>query len=1034
MNERQSEQTVEALAAEFVECLRGGQTPAISDYTERYPQLADEIRDLFPMLARLETLAPRMTGENPGEPRKGDSVGPYLLLGEIGRGGMAIVFDAEDERTGQRVALKILPTVRSEQFRERFRREARSNQRLHHTHIVPVLDSGESAGLQYIAMQRIDGSSLQCVLQDVIAMRSTQSVEKAPATRPPASTVHLMRDPTDDPQQADRRYIGNVVRIGIQVAEAIAHAHAQGVFHRDIKPSNVLLDRQGDAWVTDFGLAKVEGDDLTRTGDIVGTPRYMAPERLRGEFTAASDVYSIGITLYELLAYRPAFMESDRVRLLHQIETARPPALRTLNAAVPRDIETVVSTAISRDPRHRYESVADLAQDLRRAADGEPVRARRPSLPEQFLRWSQTHPALATALSLFLVALLSGLLAVTWQWRRANAFLAQSRTETRRAERERRRAESAEKQQRELAEYQSRVAQSAEETLQLMADLQRQGKPVNADMLAALDAMSKNTNTDAQRKLVSLRIQNGLLKQRAGRMNDAIGDYQTALEQLEPLLRDRPDDVHLVHTAVYCRINLGHALVDIERDQAGIDAYDTALALLESVPDARNDEYGRNLHARARHNAAFAWYKLRDLEKAEAAYREVIPLREQLAAEARPEFRNATILAVAQIYHDLALLRMLQRDRDEALELEKRALQIRDGLRTEHPSNREYQFLYATTLNHIGDVHRSAHRFAEAIPFYEASIDEIEGLIQSSPNAARYRHYLGNGLSNLGSVYVKLRRPRDVVRVMPAAVAAAEHLLEIDNNAIGYLHTIAHGLQHWAQAEHDIGRHDEAEKLFERSLNVHCRLIRERPAVERFRRTLEPLGRQASDFFVSRGQPDHAAQVWQRCLKQAGDQSRVCSSAAWFYCSGPTETRDPALAIELAKRAIDSEGPDTALLRTLGTAEYRAGRFRDAADTLATCIESAGNPAAFERFVLAACHFELGDPAKANEQYTLAVEWWVTQSALAASQEQKLTDLHADVKRVLKRNTDAREAARILLAQQRRAVVRHTTAWLGSAP
>ena len=200
--------------------------------------------------------------------------------------------------------------------------------------------------------------------------------------------------------------------IGIQVAEALEYAHHQGTLHRDIKPSNLLLDGQGTVWVADFGLAKAsDSDDLTHTGDIVGTLRYMAPERFEGRCDAGSDVYSLGLTLYELLARRPAFNKVDRAELIRQVTCEEPPRLRRLDPTVPRDLETIVHTAIEREPARRYAGAAALADDLRRFLAGRPVRARRISRAEHAWRWCRRNPA-AAALVATVLALCA--LAVAW--------------------------------------------------------------------------------------------------------------------------------------------------------------------------------------------------------------------------------------------------------------------------------------------------------------------------------------------------------------------------------------------------------------------------------------------------------------------------------------------------------------------------------------------------------------------------------------------------------------------------------------------
>ena len=187
-----------------------------------------------------------------------------------------------------------------------------------------------------------------------------------------------------------------VARIGVQVADALAYAHAQGIVHRDIKPSNLLLDTHGIVWVTDFGLAKADDQqNLTDTGDILGTLRYMPPEAFGGKVDSRGDVYALGLTLYEMLALRPAFDEKERGQLVRQVTGEAPPPLRKLDAEVPRDMETIIQKAIEREPSHRYASASELADDLRRFVDDEPIRARRTGYAERLARWGRRNPALA---------------------------------------------------------------------------------------------------------------------------------------------------------------------------------------------------------------------------------------------------------------------------------------------------------------------------------------------------------------------------------------------------------------------------------------------------------------------------------------------------------------------------------------------------------------------------------------------------------------------------------------------------------------
>jgi WD40 repeat protein/tetratricopeptide (TPR) repeat protein len=240
-----------------------------------------------------------------------------------------------------------------------------------------------------------------------------------------------------------------VARIGVQVADALDHAHKQGIIHRDIKPSNLLLDLQGTVWVTDFGLAKAEGaDNLTHTGDVLGTLRYMPPEAFDGKADARGDVYSLGLTLYELVTLRPAFDERDRKRLIKQVTTAEPERLGRMRRGVPRDLETIVTKAIDKDPARRYQTAAELRDDLQRFVEDQPIKARRQSEWERARRWARHHPAVAAlaaciALLLVGVTVVSVIAAARFERVAANERHAREDAEEakREAERERGRAE-----------------------------------------------------------------------------------------------------------------------------------------------------------------------------------------------------------------------------------------------------------------------------------------------------------------------------------------------------------------------------------------------------------------------------------------------------------------------------------------------------------------------------------------------------------------------------------------------------------------
>ncbi len=377
---------VEVLADEFLVRFRRGERPSIDDYAARHPDLADAIRALFPTIAAMERRKPHRERSAAGRVLPGldplDGLGDYRIIREIGRGGMGIVYEAEQESLGRLVAVKILPrtTLLDSKQLDRFRREARTAAKLHHTNIVPVFGIGEHDGCHYYVMQYIRGVGLDRILDELRRLheddqpRSERSGvtgvalallsdslpddEKGADDRggrePPAPSSRERVEPTV-PRSPGGPYWQSVARIGAQVAEALDYAHAQGTLHRDIKPANLLLDSQGVVWITDFGLAKaLECDDVSRSGDLAGTLRYMAPERFAGRCDARSDLYSLGLTLYELLTLRPAFATSDRQELIRRITREEPPRPRVLDRRIPRDLETIVLKAIAPAPEHRY--------------------------------------------------------------------------------------------------------------------------------------------------------------------------------------------------------------------------------------------------------------------------------------------------------------------------------------------------------------------------------------------------------------------------------------------------------------------------------------------------------------------------------------------------------------------------------------------------------------------------------------------------------------------------------------------------------
>ena len=366
----------------------------------RYPQWAEEIREVLPAVVMMEQLAAaggrRPRGPDPTQRRRACRSGSGSFASSARSA--AVGWASSTRRCTSRwtaASRSNLPASSfvNEKFRARFRRESQAAARLHHTNIVPVFDVGEHNGLWFYVMQLIDGRSLDAVVRDA----GRAAADTVPLTpRSQESGVRSQESETQTPQR--RLTLTNVAHIGVQVADALAYAHDQGVLHRDIKPSNLILDEHGIVRVTDFGVAKLLEDvNLTHSGDLVGTLKYMPPERFQGQSDARSDVYSLGLTLYELLARRPAYADTTPQQIIHFITHNDPTPLRRVATTVPADLETIILKAAARDPGHRYQTAAELADDLRRFLDDRPISPGGRPRRRTGLAVVPANPALATA-------------------------------------------------------------------------------------------------------------------------------------------------------------------------------------------------------------------------------------------------------------------------------------------------------------------------------------------------------------------------------------------------------------------------------------------------------------------------------------------------------------------------------------------------------------------------------------------------------------------------------------------------------------
>lgn len=370
MNEPdRSNVSLEDVLAELIRRAESGQTIDKSEYLTRYPQWSDELTEFLAGRAQLERFAAQIEGAaatalaTPGTRIR--YIGDYELLERIGQGGMGAVYRARQVSLDRYVAVKLLTDQQYD--RARFEAEAQAAASLDHPHIVSILESGEHDGCLYYAMQLVEGENLR------------QRIERQVVT-PGEAADHARK-----------------------LARAVQFAHDRGVLHRDLKPANIVLDRDNEPHITDFGLAKLLHRDmqLTDSGDVLGTPSYMAPEQAAGEarnITTATDVYGVGTILYEMLTGRPPYDSVSGAAVLRKVQEEPATSPRTLCAATPRDLETICLKCLEKQPQDRYRAAASLADDLDRYVRGEPISARPVPSWERAWRWSRRNPSSASLL------------------------------------------------------------------------------------------------------------------------------------------------------------------------------------------------------------------------------------------------------------------------------------------------------------------------------------------------------------------------------------------------------------------------------------------------------------------------------------------------------------------------------------------------------------------------------------------------------------------------------------------------------------
>ncbi len=671
MPEASEQHDLGQLAEEFVSRRRQGERVSIEEYAAQYPDLAEEIRELFPTVVELEQLKIHKVFSSGGPaasigPVPLHQLGDFRIIREIGRGGMGVVYEAEQESLHRRVALKVLGTQLGMSARQkaRFRREAEVAARLHHTNIVPIYGVGEDKGLQFYAMQFIEGVPLNRLIRawreaagggssealvpslstpgSLSLVGAVQEILKAEASAeagtpsgrdtatiadglddsstfpspliqvqlqdcsaasgPPRVLVHAKA--TCDARSTDlrlplarehRAFWNEIVRLVIDVALGLEHAHHLGVLHRDVKPANLLLDLTGSIWITDFGLAKMETQDhtITRSGDFIGTLRYVSPEQLHGQADARSDVYSLGLTLFELLTLQPAFADEPLGQIMQRQTRELPRKPRAINPLIPRDLETITLKACAADPAHRYQTAAEFAADLRRFVDDRPIRARPITWVERLWRWSRKNPVIAglgTVSALLLVSLIGVLGVANYKISKgadslqeaANLLKIESGFAKLSALEAKASAIEAQS-ERELADANLKLALQAFEDI--MDNLASRGSPVSlvseedaptlseaveaspADavllerMLEFFNLFAKQNQTDLTAEMAAIRSRIGDIQLRLGRATEAEASYTESAKTYHTLRASYPTSIPLLlaHAKAWNRLGVAYS-------------------------------------------------------------------------------------------------------------------------------------------------------------------------------------------------------------------------------------------------------------------------------------------------------------------------------------------------------------------------------------------------------------------------------------------------------------------------------------------
>lgn len=1028
---------VEQIAEQYAARLREGKQATISEYTERYPEYADEIRELLPTVAAMERLGQKELSHRMAESGfpdfelPGQQIDDFRIIREIGRGGMGVVYEAEQEALKRRVALKILPATKGEsnQSRKRFQREAESGARLHHSNIVPVFGIGQHGRMAYYVMQLIEGVGLDAVLDELGRIHGDGSVlpqenngeaaNKADSVFPQAATVALAlhrgnfvdgrrpgssveslllkdsstsdglrlasaEDTTDavaDPStpesgshrlsaastgsrrhgSAERRrgnpYWRSVAAIGVQLADALQYAHQHGVIHRDIKPSNLLLDRHGVVWITDFGLAKPDDlhQQVTRTGDVVGTLRYMAPEQLTGSSSASSDIYSLGCTLYEFLTFQPAFETTQIGNLVHEKNCEAPRAPRSINPGVPVDLETIVLKCCAGDARQRYQSAGELLLDLQRFLDDRPILARRTTPLEQFCRWCRRNPSIAALSGLALVLTVAIAVVSAIGYYTTNRALTEARQQYERAEQNRQLAiGSAERANREKARAEANLELAVQAFDDVMERVAARGIPTSLDggiegeddvfgqaaiapadaeilqtLLVFFDRFAEANRKDLTVETATAYQRIGDIRQRLGQFDLATSAYEQALEIHRSLAKPNSSAPvpRLAEVGIY------NALGTIAAARGGvhkaIDAHMKAKALLEEVETS-----GEQSEARAELGHTYLLLGSVAMRTGMGAVRDFFqkqpqdtptkrggsPAPKQANKPMRPGISQARTylpkavdlfqellvkepgnpehqVALAECHRSRAHLAWAEGELDLAGQSLQAAIEILDELVTSHPEKPKFLYELADTLcfprlSSEGDTADYEARIQRAVAI-------CEQLAARYPHMPQYRSLLADSLTQLALLNQNGKEFSLAGESLQRAISYQKELLDQFGSVTTYRLAYLESLYYFADVKRQLGQLDESRRILETAIEETQRRNKVGSNGHRYQLVLKSLYSSLSKTLSGLGEHDLAREASNKARRSAGPPApfgdrRPGPMGQWRRRPGPSPFGPPA--------------------------------------------------------------------------------------------------------------------------------------------